>query len=85
MVLDLNGMDNHKIQATIVHEFGHSFGLGHEHQHPDYWTNMEWFLDVDGMIECAGKNYNHYINQYGPLGQDVYKSSFDPHSVMHYP
>lgn len=37
--------------ATVLHEFGHSLGLEHEHQHPTEGCNMEFrWLDDPGYV-----------------------------------
>ena len=54
MVLDLKDCrDDYHVKSTILHEFGHAYGLAHEHQHPDYMSKMEKFISIDathGML-----------------------------------
>ena len=86
LVLKLNDMDYYNIRATIVHEFGHVLGLGHEHQHPEYWRNIKKFLSISNMkadlnIEDEFFDYQWTNNN---LNQDALTSEYDEDSVMHY-
>ena len=86
LVLKLNDMDYYNIRATIVHEFGHALGLGHEHQHPDYWKSIKKFLSVKNMKADLKVTYEDLSYQWANnhLNQGVTKSDYDEDSIMHY-
>ena len=87
MVLNLRDCtdDFHK-ESTILHEFGHALGLGHEHQHPEYLEVMKKFIDIDATMYCYGiEKLSFYREQYGELNYELMKTEYDVHSIMHYP
>ena len=87
MVLDLKDCrDDYHVRSTILHEFGHAYGLAHEHQHPDYLTIMEEFIDIDATMDCYGiEKPREYHEQFGKKIHDLQKNEYDPDSIMHYP
>ena len=87
MILNLKDcVDDDRKEATILHEFGHALGLGHEHQHPKYVTVMEKFIDIDATMDCYGiEKPSFYREQYGKLNVKLVKTEYDPDSIMHYP
>lgn len=75
-----------ELSSVILHEFGHTIGCVHEHQHPK--NTIRW---------NKPKVYDDY-KQFGWSPQDVNKflfrryseeiangSEYDPQSIMHYP
>ena len=87
MVLNLRDCtDDYHKESTILHEFGHALGLGHEHQHPVYLKVMEKFIDIDATMDCYGiEKPSFYRDQYGELNYELEKTDYDAHSIMHYP
>ncbi|EJM84651.1 Astacin (Peptidase family M12A) [Pseudomonas sp. GM74] len=87
MHFDLNAkfLTEHWI-ATILHEFGHAFGLEHEHQHPE--ANIDWNTPAV-YRECEKQlgwpKEKTYFNIFKK--NDKSKSTtapYDPKSIMHY-
>ena len=88
--MNLGWIDNTKtekqLQGVILHEFGHTLGLLHEHMNPE--SNIQWNKPVV---------YAYYL-QYDGWDKDMVdkqvferysvsmtNKSYDPKSIMHYP
>ncbi|MCM3092201.1 MULTISPECIES: M12 family metallopeptidase [unclassified Cytobacillus] len=82
---DLNTSDE-EYSRTVLHEFGHALGFGHEHQSPAgnipwdkekvyeyYWRTQKW--DRKKVDENLFEKYKDSNTNY---------SQFDPHSIMLY-
>jgi hypothetical protein len=73
---------------TAVHEIGHTLGFPHEHQNPN--AGIVW--DEEAVYASLGKppnswsrntTFHNIIRKIQP--DTVQGSSWDPHSIMHYP
>ena len=86
LTLDLRGLKPLEMQATILHEFGHVYGLGHEHQHHDYWNVMRKFLDLEAMWNCSHiKDKEDFLRQFTEYRSEWLWTEADFTSIMFYP
>lgn len=95
MVLDISSVDNSseaKIGFNILHEFGHVYGLFHEHQHHDYQDVMAKFVAYEKAKEKFIEDNRDlkfteadFVQQNGRLPVGTFKMGYDPNSIMHYP
>lgn len=77
---------DNEFSRTVCHEFGHALGLDHEHQHP--LNSIQWNKPVV---------YEYYKNSgwdKEKVDRDIFQkksinstnfTSYDQHSIMHYP
>ncbi|KAJ5135707.1 uncharacterized protein N7515_004985 [Penicillium bovifimosum] len=74
-----------KVQADVLHEFGHALGLVHEHKHPHCKANWnydrlmrrnQWGLDT--------VRYNYNDDTHSAVNAK-WDRAYDPYSIMHYP
>lgn len=79
--------DDMEVQRVVLHEFGHMLGLIHEHQHPDVTINWDkeqvyayYAQGPDGWTK--EKVDINLFQTYDP--SQVYRSDFDPDSIMMY-
>ena len=71
-----------KMQADILHEFGHALGMEHEHRHP--YCEIDWnYRNLQGRngwsLERVHANYKKIKSR------DLSLTSYDTKSIMHYP
>ena len=87
MTLDLRNMTYHSMKATILHEFGHALGLGHEHQHPEFWKVMKKFFNISALQVCSQiESIPEFRQKYKGIDEgSFFKGTYDKMSVMHYP
>ena len=82
MWLDLSkGADQYK-EHLVVHEFGHSLGLGHEHQRSDFWDCVVNYIDQAAMQNDLGQRFKDW-EMTTDLDVDE-ATEYDCESVMHY-
>ena len=86
MWLDLHsgGVDDGYKKYTVIHEFGHALGLGHEHQRSDFWKLIKSYVDITKMKKDLGVTsfkINWDSDQQFKRGKCT---AYDPHSIMHY-
>lgn len=76
-------------RGTILHEFGHMLGLGHEHQNPN--KGLTWRREV--VIEALSGEPNYWsldsiesnvLSRYSANDSEIVATNFDPDSIMLY-
>ena len=88
MWLDLSYCDDDYHEYTVVHEFGHALGLGHEHQMKTIATAIDKKKTIAFLEEIREPNVTaRFKRDYKCYSKDVPKEGveFDPLSVMCYP
>lgn len=74
-------------EFTVLHEFGHIFGLDHEHQHPE--ADIPWNARAAGYYasELGGASEEEVQEQVfrKRSSADLINTGYDRSSVMHYP
>lgn len=77
-----------ELEQTVLHEFGHSLGLAHEHQHPfsDCEAEFNWAKIYDYLKEPPNRWSKETVdrNMRRLLPENVQVMNFDPKSVMRY-
>lgn len=70
----------------VIHEFGHSLGLEHEHQRSNFWRVVSELIDLDSIKEDSRmKSVDFDWNMLEHPNSTNFKASlYDPDSVMHY-
>lgn len=85
MFLSLKDLPEDFQQYLVMHEFGHSLGLLHEHQRSDFWSVMEDLLDVDKMKDDPRmKDVDFDVDILKRDVPDGKTTVYDPDSIMHY-
>ena len=71
-----------KMQADILHEFGHALGMEHEHRHP--CCTIDWnYRNLQGR---TGWNFDRVLANYEKImSRDLPFTSYNTKSIMHYP
>ena len=81
MWLSLGGLNEHRMQRVVLHEFGHALGLDHQHQHPD--SGIEWRESAlrksyqDMSKEAIRFNFIDKVDRLALI-------PYDRDSIMHY-
>lgn len=75
-------------KRTILHEFGHTLGLCHEHQNP--LGDIHWNKPVVYGYYTEKQQPPWPVKQvdeeiFSKLSNGVSNNAYDPHSIMHYP
>ena len=81
MVLDLNNMTPEEIDATVIHQFGHSLGLGHALMKRDHWDDLKEYVDANKIMSRLRltREEDFDIHWTGVGAQDPH---YDDNSVM---
>ena len=97
MILNLYGMSQPQQRSMVLHEFGHTLGLDHEHQRSDFWDVLESRDEDDDLRFIIGKNKMKSGNKrkcrvacdavfrapwVTPTLSE--QTPYDPKSIMHY-
>ena len=76
-------------EHIIVHEFGHAYGLQHEHQRSCFLDVAKKYLDETKMkafLRRDDPNYSddNFLRDYWERAQGIESPDYDCDSVMHY-
>ncbi|MEY2486449.1 MAG: serralysin [Verrucomicrobiota bacterium] len=78
-----------QLRRTVLHEFGHSLGLIHEHQQPVssiHWDAQACYRYYEGPPNCWTKQMvdSNVLHHY-PENPAIFHTGFDEYSIMEYP
>jgi hypothetical protein len=73
-------------KTTILHEFGHMLGLGHEHQREDRPLTLSNYKIIDSCVHEQKQSRNWCKENLNDINHSkvFIESLYDPESVMHY-
>ena len=77
-------MDPDFQKSLVIHEFGHSLGLEHEHQRSDFWSVLADFINMDTVKRDPDLKEMDIARDLLKLPEGGDSSPYDPDSVMHY-
>ena len=78
MMLNLKGLTPEFQKSLVIHEFGHAYGLDHEHQWSDFLDVVGKFFDESKLSESQKirvKKRDDMLDR---------EEAYDRHSIMHY-
>ena len=93
MVLSLRGYHKELQRSLVIHEFGHTLGLEHEHQRSDFWDIVGDYFDITKMmmevpspksLKDARVGFEKDWLRKISNPRDPLLSEYDPDSIMHY-
>jgi serralysin len=78
-----------QLHRTVLHEFGHSIGLIHEHQQPVssiHWDAQACYQYYEGPPNCWTKQMvDSNVLQHYSENPAIFHTGFDEESIMEYP